>query len=549
MFPSSLIHYLLIVTITLSQCTHTMESNFAKATMDRSKDRPERSYTFLDTIHAYNPINACLRRTPFTWCLLKATYNTITGYQAPILQSDTTQLPDAAKLATLIHNRITFNQHIQPEQFLWGVATSAHQVDGNCSPDNCSWERWAIDQKGKKTQEKTGIACNHWNLYKDDIALVGDELGMNTYRFSVEWSRIEPQQGEFDLFAIAHYVDMVKTCIARGIKTVIGLHHYADPSWFIEKGGFEKKENIIDYINFCATFCDYLFTYVVEFIDDEHLLPMICTFNSPSGYAAKGYVLGDAPPGRHGDMQAMQTVLVNMSEAHVRTYKALKQIGGEKFKIGLLKNIHPLYACNPYNPLSQLGASVAQMLTDEGIFNFFTTGTYNVYLPGMALVEHTNHDAPKSLDFIGLNHYSLGFINNFKKESHPDETAHTANKNYCVSPESLYLAIKEIDDRIAKPLNIPIYITENGTAPLDDDADKKNSFYQTYLYAMYKALQEGCDVRGYITWSLMDNFEWNSGYSIKYGLYQVDFDDPNLKRTLKPGSKYLCDVVKAYGQI
>lgn len=529
---SSLLRHLLIAG-TLYQASHAMEA-------------PHVSNTFIDTLNTYNPINACIRRTPFAWCLLKAAYNTITGHQAPILQSDTTQLPDAPTLAKLIHNRIAFNQHIQPEQFLWGVATSAHQVDGNCSPDSCSWERWAIEQRGKKVQEPAGLACNHWELYKDDIALIRDELGMNTGRFSIEWSRIEPRQGEFDQSAINHYIDMVITCINRGIKPVIGLHHYTDPCWFIDKGGFEKEENIIDFINFCATFCDHLFKDVVEFIEDKHLLPLICTFNSPSGYAAKGYVLGDAPPGRHGDIQAMQTVLVNMSEAHVRTFKALKQVGGDKFKIGILKNIHDLYAFNPYNPLSQLGVSVAHMLADEGMFNFFTTGTYNVYIPGVALVEHTNHDAPKSLDFIGLNHYSLGIMNNFKKEPHPDETTHTANKNYCISPESLYLAIKEINARIAKPLNIPIYITENGTAPLDDDPDKKNSFYQSYLYAMYKALKEGCDVRGYITWSLMDNYEWGSGYSIQYGLYHVDFNDPNLKRSLKPGSKYLCDLIKAY---
>ena len=124
-------------------------------------------------------------------------------------------------------------------------------------------------------------------------------------------------------------------------------------------------------------------------------------------------------------------------------------------------------------------------------------------------------------------------MNNFTKDPHPDATTHTANKNYCISPESLYLAIKEISTRIAEPLNIPIYITENGTAPLNDDAEKKNSFYQQYLSALSKALMEGYDVRGYITWSLMDNFEWGSGYSVRYGLYHVDFDDPNLPRTLK----------------
>ena len=212
---------------------------------------------------------------------------------------------------------------------------------------------------------------------------------MNTFRFTIEWSRVEPRQGEFDMAALAHYADVFQTCIDHRLKPVVGLHHYTDPCYFIDLGGFEKPENIVHFSTFCATTCMYLYTHVVQFIEDEHLLPLICTFNSPSGYAAKGYVQGDAPPGKQRDMQAMQTVLVNMLEAHVQTYAALKQIGGDKFKIGILKNIHQLYAGNPRNPLSQLGASTAQMLTDEGIFNFFTTGTYNVYLPCMALVEHT----------------------------------------------------------------------------------------------------------------------------------------------------------------
>ena len=528
MTSSSLLRLLFIATITLYQTSPAMES-------------PTLSNTLLDTL---NPVNAFLRRTPFFWCILKAAYNTAIGHQAPIWESENIPL-NASTVAAIIRD---VTQHKQNEPFLWGVATSAHQVDGGCSPDSCSWARWEIQQQGKKVQKTAGIACNHWNLYKDDIARIKNELGMNTYRFSIEWSRVEPRQGEFNLFALAHYADVCKTCIKHGIKPVIGLHHYTDPCWFIDHGGFEKEENIIHFTNFCATTCTYLYTYVVQFIEDDHLMPLICTFNSPSGYAAKGYLQGDAPPGKQGDIQAMQTVLVNMLEAHVRTYTALKQIGGDKFKIGILKNIHQLYAHNPRNPLSQLGACAAQMLTDEGIYNFFTTGTYNVYLPCKALVEHTNHTAPKSLDFIGLNHYSLGIMNNFQKDLHPDTNTHTANKNYCISPESLYLAIKEISSRIAEPLKIPIYITENGTAPLDDDTNKKNSFYQTYLGALTKALIEEYDVRGYITWSLMDNFEWNSGDSVRYGLYHVDFDDPNLKRTLKPGSNYLLDVVKAYNK-
>jgi beta-glucosidase len=515
-------------------------------------EKAESSNIFIDTLNTYNPINACIRRTPFAWCMLKAAYNTITGHQEPIKQPHNLML-SAFTVAAFIYD---ITQQKQDEPFLWGVGTSAHQVDGGCSPENCSWARWEMEQINQKepanegrVKESAGTACNHWHLYKEDIETrVKHEAGMNTYRFSIEWSRVEPRCGEFDYNALNHYADVCKTCIEHNIKPIIGLHHYTDPCWFIDKGGFEKQENIRHFITFCATTCAHLYKEVIQFIPnkDKHVIPLICTFNSPSGYVAKGYLQGDAPPGKKNDIQAMQQALVNMLEAHVRVYKTVKNIDKDKFKIGILKNIHPLYAHNPRNPLSQLTTCTAHMLTDEGIFNFFTTGKYNVYIPGKVLIEHTNDHAPKSLDFIGLNHYSIGIIDNVTKIAHPDTTTHTANKNYCISPESLYGAIKEISERIAKPLNIPIYITENGIAPLNDNSEQKNSFYKCALYALVQSLMDEHDVRGYITWSLMDNFEWNSGYDVRYGLYHVDFDDPDRPRTLKPGAQYLCEVAKAY---
>ena len=129
-------------------------------------EAPKKSNTLLATIAAYNPINACVRRTPFAWCLLKAAYNTVTGHHAPVWQPELTQLK-ASTIGTLVHD---VTQHKQSEPFLWGVGTSAHQVDGNCSPDSCSWARWEIQQQGKKVKEPAGIACNHWSNYKDDIA-------------------------------------------------------------------------------------------------------------------------------------------------------------------------------------------------------------------------------------------------------------------------------------------------------------------------------------------------------------------------------------------
>src|SRR5437870_965602 len=141
-----MIRVLLLVSLAIYQITHAMET-------------PPSSNTFTETLVAYNPINAFSRRTPFAYCILKATYNTATGHQAPVLQPENMQL-NACTIGTVIRD---VTQHKQTKPFLWGVATSAHQVDGGCSPDSCSWARWEIEQQDKKVQQKAGKACNHWN--------------------------------------------------------------------------------------------------------------------------------------------------------------------------------------------------------------------------------------------------------------------------------------------------------------------------------------------------------------------------------------------------
>lgn len=412
------------------------------------------------------------------------------------------------------------------QKFLWGAATSAHQTEGNCT--NNTWSEWekSVDQNGaRRVQEESGIACDHWNRYKDDIQLL-KKTGANSYRFSIEWSKVEPKEGEFDQAALQHYADVCNELHRNGIKPCINLHHYTDPIWFAQKGGFEKQENIQYFVRFAKT--------VIKFLHHTDILWF--TFNSPDGYAAKGWLTGVTPPAKK-DMQLCGHVYANMLESHVQIYRDIKASNYKTARIGILKNMFQLDPWNPLNPLDILACSMGTKVTDTGFFSFFTTGVFELNIPLKANVRHENKHAVGALDFIGINYYCHGYMKNFNVVQDPKETP-TDNPMYTLYPEGLYRAIKTVSAQLAKPLNVPMYITENGIATTDDN--KRDTFLRQYLHALAQAIKDGYDVRGYIHWSLLDNYEWGS-YEKRYGIYHVD--RVTQQRTLKPGNKFFLDVI------
>jgi beta-glucosidase len=325
----------------------------------------------------YNPITACANRTIFARVLCAGIWHTITNQKPLQWNWEKIKLPAAAIYAQNLKN-ILKKQNINPDNFLWGVGTSAHQVDGGCKPTECNWAQWEQEQCGKLVKEPAGKACDHWHHYKDDIALMKNKLGVNTYRFSVEWSRIEPREGEFNQEELYHYAAVCDELNKQGIKPLVGFHHYTDPIWFLDAGGFEKEKNIKYFVRFCAK--------VFECLQGQ--ATMFTTFNSPNGYAAKGYLTGITPPGKQ-NMQLYAEVLKNLLEAHVQIYDTLKKMpGGAGTQIGILHNIHQLDPDSPHNIGSSICCALANMLCHDCIYNFFTSGTFNLYVPTKALVTH-----------------------------------------------------------------------------------------------------------------------------------------------------------------
>ena len=419
-----------------------------------------------------------------------------------------------------------------PDGFVWGVATAAHQVEGGCTNNWSAWENSTDDNNNPRihNDEKSGIACDHWNRYQDDIQLIKD-LGVTSYRFSIEWSKVEPEEGQFDSTALEHYKDVCIALKESGITPVVTLHHFTHPIWFEEKGAFENKENLSYFVRYSERVFDTLKDYV----------GLWCTINEPAVYTYQGYFNGVWPPGKI-DPQLAGKVLKNLLEGHVRIYKALKsRKGGAGAQIGIVKNIFPFDPYNRWNPMDWMVTRILDNVFNNVALEFLSSGSYNYSIPTMAKVEYENPDAVGTLDFIGMNNYSHQRINShlnpnqfFTIEFYPHEPM--TDMNYPIYPEAIYRSIKRVSE-----LGVPIFITENGIADAKDD--KRALYIDRYIRAVARSIQEGFDVRGYFYWSLMDNFEWSEGYDMKFGLYKVNFQ--TQERRLRDGSRRFIDIVNA----
>lgn len=419
------------------------------------------------------------------------------------------------------------------KDFLWGVSTAEYQVSGIVDPLHVN--NWSMFERQNGCQ-KAGKACNHWDRCLEDIQLI-KQLGVKAYRFSVEWSKIEPVMGQFDKDALSHYKDFCRQLRENGIEPMVTLHHFTNPLWFQVRKHFEKEENIKYFTRFSLRVFEELKDYVTFW----------CTINEPAIYAFSGYILGDFPPGHVMDFKSAGNVIKNFMIAHCEVYREIKKRGQElgiETKVGLAHNILQF---DPYHQ-NQLESAACKTMTDcfsNSVVNFFKTGEFEfnifAYLKYANLrftteIKYTDKDAPKCLDFFGLNYYCNILIIDLKTcYVGFREDAIKTDMPYPICAEGFYRALKQVGE-----LNIPIYVTENGISDAKDD--RRDIWIKRYIYSLDKAISEGVDVRGFFYWSLMDNFEWNMGYSQKFGLYEVDFK--TFERKLRPGAQYFIDVVK-----
>jgi beta-glucosidase len=410
-----------------------------------------------------------------------------------------------------------------PEGFLFGAATSAHQVEGNCT--NNDW--WDWEQQGR-VPDRSGIACDHYRRFRDDFDLA-HALGHNTHRFSIEWSRIEPEEGSFSSEAIAHYRAVLEALHARGIEPILTLHHFTLPLWLARKGGWENPEIVGLFGRFTARMADAYGDRVRWWI----------TLNEPVAYAFKSYVIGEWPPGKR-DYGSAARVVRNMLHAHVRAYHAIHA----RRKDAMVSAAHHVLALAPDDPrrwLDHLSVRARGYLVNHLFLRALVRGS--VRIPG--LLWEALAGVP-TLDFLALNYYTRDFVRNtglhlpglLGNGCARDHRLHVGARNglgWEVYPEGLGTLLQE-----CRRYSLPILISENGVST-DRDADRW-AFIYMHLWQAARALADGVPVLGYLYWSLIDNFEWAEGYRARFGLVHVDY--ATQRRTVRPSGWHFKEVIR-----
>ena len=399
-----------------------------------------------------------------------------------------------------------------PKDFLWGAATAAHQVEGN----NINSESWVLEHlPGTIYAEPSGDACDHYHRYPSDIALLA-ELGFNAYRFSIEWARIEPEEGEFSLAELEHYRHMLATCHEHGIKPMVTLHHFTSPRWLMHHGGWLDAKTPDRYARYCER--------VVRHLGD--LIGAACTFNEPNlsvllsrilPFDLQAHPIWDTAAQAFGVTRnrlglfqfsiqpEMREIIFN---AHRRAFDIL-HAGPGSFPVGLTLALVDIQAAPGGEGRA---AEYRRVLADE-------------------FLEQLHGD-----DFIGVQTYARMVVgpDGILPPGDDVEKNHVGDEFY---PEALGGTIRHT----ATVAGIPVIVTENGMATTDDT--RRLEYFQRALGCVVSALQDGIDVRGYFCWSAMDNFEWVSGYGPKFGIIAVD--RATQQRTPKPSAFWLGSVARA----
>lgn len=444
---------------------------------------------------------------------------------------------------------------VDPASFLRGASTSEHQCSQQCTPEICSWSRFAKEHNLPQPGDKPNT-MNWWKYYSQYIDYAADTMQLNSLRFSIEWALVQPTGPEsWDQKVLDHYGEVFTYALKKGIAPLVCFHHYTDPNWFLDRGGFERDENVDYFVQYCKKVYEHIMDNVVADKDACKALhdlaprkPLWATYNAPDGYAFRGYHQKQGPPAdpAHSGLNVVAHVLKNTLESHVRVYFALKKTHAYKKldtyaiaqpTVGILKNIHQIDPARDTwthycaLPATKCIAAIADMIQNGSFYRFFTKGEFRVYIPFLVDITHENQRAVGALDFIGVNYYSNREMSLTKTIKQKDPALSTDNSVYYHYPHGMYRAICELDEKIVKPYEahgkkIPLIVAENGIATKDDA--KRKRFYHAYLYAIHKAVQDGKKVEGYLPWAIGTNYEWPSlenNTERDYGLCSVDEKD------------------------
>ena len=391
-----------------------------------------------------------------------------------------------------------------PQGFLWGSATAGHQIEG----DNIHSSNWH-SEIANRCPEPSGKACNFWNLWKEDFALLS-ELGHQAFRMSIEWSRLEPEEGVHDEEALNHYLAMFEELKKCGIKLCLTLHHFSHPQWFEEKGEFRKRENIV----FFLRHLEYLVPRIAPYVD---LWNIFNEFNN-------------------GGSAGLYDRKANCLAAHARGAEIVRAHSGTP--------VSTAHAMCPYQPFDPEDAfDVTRTRIANWVVNDFF---YHAIRTGEILFPYRDGETVPGLkgscDFWSINYYTRHFITartgDGSAKRHECHKIRPIRKDFYL--EEFYP--QGLVDGLCALKDLPVHITENGFC-CDDDR-LRILYLARHLQALAEAMKRGCDVRGYFHWSFLDNFEWWS-FVPRFGMVDVDFK--TFARTPKPSAYFFRDVIRNNG--
>jgi len=414
-----------------------------------------------------------------------------------------------------------------PQGFLWGTATAAHQVEGQNKNNN--WVAWENEPGRIHQGQKAGLACDWWNgRWKEDLANAA-QSGQNAHRFSIEWSRIQPDVNTWDDNAIQKYRTMIIGMREMGLEPMLTLHHFTDPLWIYEKGGWENKETI-EYFSAYVEFAVRALKDIVNFW---------VTINEPAVYTVGGYLGGGFPPGKN-DLSIAYTVLSNLVKGHAAAYHTIHKLQPDA-QVGIAKQYRAMAPSRAWFPPDRWITRFSSTSFNDAFMGPIKDGLFK-----FSFMKEFIPDAIGTQDFVGVNYYSQDQVRfnpfafkdvfqarHFLPDAQLSETGFIASV-----PAGMQAALKW-----AHQFNLPIYITENG---VEDAQDRlRPAYLLEHLRKVWDAANSNWQVKGYFHWSQVDNFEWERGWSQRFGLWEID--PQTQKRQRRPSADLYAAICKENG--
>jgi beta-glucosidase len=386
-------------------------------------------------------------------------------------------------------------------------------MEGNSK--NNQWYLWEQEQGRIAEGHTAGMACDWWGgRWREDFDRAA-ELGTNALRFSIEWSRVQPTADRWNEDAIDHYIDMLRGLDSRNLFPIVNFHHFTDPLWVNEIGGWENDDAPELFATYVGKVARELKNYVTTWI----------TMNEPNVPAVLGYLMGEFPPGR-SDLNATLRVMRNLARGHALAYHKIKEVQPES-RVGFAHAYRGFNPAQPANPLDRLAARLHHQVWNQFFPQIFMTGKARLLHQSVSIPE-----AKGTQDYLGLNYYTsdlvrfslrAGMKELFTRRYYPEDAPLSPGGMIASLPEEFFKSLKW-----ALQFKVPIIVTENGVEDAEDSF--RREYLADHIHQLWRAVNFNYPIKGYFVWSLVDNFEWSLGWTRRFGLYSLEMDTQLRKK-------------------